>query len=129
MALQVSNGATLQCTFGMAPSSLTVLPANKVMTSNLPAATIMDKAPVVNIAPFGMCQCMGNPTVASATAAAQGVLTPMPCMPAIPGPWAPGCATVMIGNYPALDNSSKLLCAYGGVISIVSPGQTMVQIP
>ncbi|MGH3426388.1 MAG: tryptophan synthase subunit beta, partial [Mycobacteriales bacterium] len=33
-------------------------------------ACIMDHAPVVNVAPFGMCSCMGNPQVAAATAAA-----------------------------------------------------------
>ena len=86
----VCAGAMCQCSFGMAPSSLMVLPANRTMTGNMPDANIMDNKPMVNIMPFGMCQSMANPTVASATAAALGVLTPMPCVPMISAPWAPG---------------------------------------
>ena len=40
------------CSFGAAPSTLTVLPVNQVMTSSQPAATIMDHVPMVNIAPL-----------------------------------------------------------------------------
>ncbi len=129
MAMQVCMGAMLQCSFGAAPSSLVVLPTNQVMASSIPAATIMDNKPMVNIPPFGMCNSLANPTVASATAAALGVLTPMPCIPVIPAPWAAGSPTVLIGNMPALDNQSKLMCAWGGVIQINSPGQATVQIP
>ena len=67
----VSNGAVLQCTFGMAPGSLTVLPVNRVVHSSAaPQATIMDFAPMVNISSFGMCQTPSNPLVAAATAVA-----------------------------------------------------------
>ena len=128
MGQEVCTGAMLQCTFGVAPSSLMVLPANKVLTQ-APAANIMDNKPMVNIMPFGMCSSMANPTVAAATAAALGALTPMPCVPVIPAPWAPGSPTVLIANQPALNNSSKLMCAYAGVIQIVNPGQTTVMIP
>lgn len=128
MAVQVCMGATLQCSFGAAPSSLMVLPANRVMTGT-PAANIMDFAPMVNILPFGMCSSMANPAVASATAAALGALTPMPCVPVTPAPWVVGAPTVLIGNMPALNNTSKLMCAWGGVIQIVNPGQTQTMIP
>ena len=128
MGMQVCMGATLQCSFGVAPSSLVVLPANKVLTVT-PDANIMDNKPMVNILPFGMCSSMANPTVAAATAAALGALTPMPCVPVIPAPWAPGSPTVLIANMPALNNSSKLMCAYAGVIQIINPGQTTVMIP
>src|SRR5215469_9674593 len=128
MAIQVNMGSMLQCSFGAAPSSLVVLPANQVLTST-PDANIMDNKPLVNILPFGMCSSIANPTVASATAAALGVLTPMPCVPAIPAPWVPGAPTVLIGNMPALDNSSKLMCMWGGVIQIVSPGEFTVMEP
>jgi hypothetical protein len=67
--------------------------------------------------------------VISATAAALGVLTPMPCVPATAAPWAPGSPTVLIGNMPALDSTSKLMCNWAGVIQIRNPGQTTVQIP
>jgi hypothetical protein len=128
-------GAMLKCSMGAAPSSFVVLPVNKVMTSNVPAANIMDNKPMVNVMPFGVCKSMANPLVASATAAATtaalGVftLTPMPCVPNTPAPWVPGAPTVMIANMPALDNTSKLMCAYAGVIEITSAGQTTHMIP
>ena len=126
--MQVCMGAMLQCSFGAAPSSLVVLPANKTLTGT-PAANIMDNKPMVNIMPFAMCSSMANPTVAAATAAALGALTPMPCVPVIPAPWVPGAPTVLIANMPALDNNCKLTCAYGGMIQITNPGQTTVMIP
>jgi hypothetical protein len=129
MPMHVCMGATLQCSFGLAPSSLVVLPANQCMTNYVPAANIMDNKPMVNIMPFGMCTSIANPTVASATAAAMGVLTPMPCIPNTPAPWVPGAPTVMLGNMPALDDTSKLMCIWAGVIQVVYPGQVTEQIP
>jgi hypothetical protein len=129
MPLHVCSGATLQCSFGLAPSTLVVLPVNQLLTGFMPAANIMDNKPMVNIMPFGMCTCPANPTVAAATAAAMGVLTPMPCIPATAAPWAPGAATVILANMPALDDTSKLMCSYGGVISVIYAGQATEQIP
>jgi len=123
MGLHVCMGATLQCSFGAAPSSLMVLPDKAVLTSNMPAANIMDNKPMVNILPFGMCNSMANPMVAAATAAAMGALTPMPCLPVTAAPWAPGAPKVMLGGMPALDSDCKLMCNWGGVIQIVAPGQ------
>ena len=123
MGQLVVMGAMLQCSFGVAPSSLIVLPTNRTMCNNVPAANIMDNKPIVNIPTFGMCSSPANPQVASATAAACGVLTPMPCIPCTVAPWVPGSPTVLIGNMPALNNSSKCICTYGGVISINSAGQ------
>ncbi|MHA6485314.1 DUF4280 domain-containing protein [Paenibacillus sp. strain BS8-2] len=128
MGQLVCGGATLQCTFGAAPSSLLTLPANGVVNL-MPAANIMDNKPMVNILPFGMCNSLANPMVASATAAALGVLTPMPCVPVTAAPWAPGSPTVLIGNMPALNNSSKCMCNWGGVISVTAPGQMTIQVP
>lgn len=128
MGMCVCGGAMLSCSFGAAPSSLTVLPQNRVVTSQ-PIANIMDNKPIVNILPFGMCSSLANPTVASATAAALGVLTPMPCIPSTTAPWTPGCTTVLVANLPALNNSSKLMCMWGGVIQIAYPGQVAVMIP
>lgn len=127
MAQQVTSGAMMMCSFGMAPSALNVLPTNKTL-AGAPAANIMDQKPFVNIPPFAMCMSMANPAVASATAAALGVLTPMPCTPVIPAPWAPGSPTVMIGNMPALNNTSMCNCAYGGVISITFAGQVTTMV-
>ncbi len=126
MATLACLGATTQCSFGAAPSSLLVLPVNRVLQST-PMANIMDNKPFVNVLPFGMCTSMANPMVAAATAAALGVLTPMPCIPVTAAPWAPGVPTTLIGNMPALDMNSKCMCNWGGVISIVAPGQFVVQ--
>ena len=129
MAQQVCLGATLKCSFGLAPSTLMVLPKNMVQTSYVPAANILDNIPMVNILPFGMCTCTANPAVAAATAAALGTPTPAPCIPVTPAPWAPGATTVLIAYQPALDNTSKLNCVYGGIIEVVVAGQTTHQIP
>ncbi|OQS32957.1 DUF4280 domain-containing protein [Chromobacterium haemolyticum] len=129
MAKQVAMGALLQCSFGAAPSSLVVLPLDRVLAEGSPAATIMDHKPMVNIFPFGMCNCPANPTVAAATAAAFGVLTPMPCLPATTAPWVMGAPTVMIGNKPALDDIAQCLCAYGGTINIKNAATRKMLIP
>lgn len=128
MGCQVCAGALMQCSFGAAPSTLAVLPTNRVLTGT-PAATIMDFAPIVNVPPFGMCSSPSNPMVIAATAAALGVLTPMPCMPVPAGPWVAGAPTVLIGNMPALNDSSKLMCAWAGVIQLSFAGQATVMIP
>jgi len=121
----VTGGAMISCSFGAAPGTLMVLPANQVLCTQ-PVATIMDNKPMVNIMPFGMCSAPTNPTVITATAAALGVLTPMPCIPMTVAPWVPGVPTVLVGNMPALNQSCKLMCNWGGVIQIGMPGQTAV---
>jgi hypothetical protein len=80
----------------------------------------------MNVPPFGACTSVGNPTVAAATAAALGVLTPMPCVPVTAGPWVPGSLKVMNGGMPAVDSNCKLMCSWGGVIQVLNPGQTAV---
>ena len=128
MALLVVNGATLMCSFGAAPSSLVVIPANRVNASNVPAANIMDSTPMMNIQPFGMCSTLSNPQVAAATSAAQGVLTPQPCIPVTTGPWMPGSPTVLIANQPAVSNSCQLMCMWGGTITVSNAGQSTVTV-
>jgi hypothetical protein len=122
-------GAMMMCSFGAAPSSLVVLPTNMMITSNMPAANIMDNIPMTNIMPFGVCMSLANPEVAAATAAALGVLTPMPCIPVTPAPWVPGAPTVLLANMPALDNVSQLMCMWGGVITFTDAGQVTEEIP
>jgi hypothetical protein len=118
----------LKCSFGTAPSTLSVLPTNAVQTQT-PAANIMDYAPMVNIRPFGLCNSLANPTVAAATAAAMGALTPMPCVPATAAPWVVGATTFLINSMPALNNTSTLMCTWGGVIQITNAGQTYMVTP
>ena len=129
MPVQLTNGAVLQCSFGAAPGALQVLPTNRVMANSAPAATIMDHVPIVNIPSFGMCSSPANPTVAAATAAALGVLTPMPCVPATVAPWLPGVPTVLVGALPAVNNPCKLMCLWAGVIQVAAPGQFTVMTP
>lgn len=121
MPPQVNMGAMLACSFGAAPATLIVIPP-VVLAEGPPAANIMDNVPIANIPPFGMCSSIANPTVAAATAAALGVLTPMPCVPVIPAPWAPGVPKTLLRGMPALDASCKLMCAWAGVIQITNPG-------
>lgn len=123
MAKYVCMGALLTCSFGVAPSQLVVAVPLRPMIQNKPKANIMDHIPMVNILPFGMCNCPSNPMVAAATAAAMGVLTPMPCIPVTPAPWIPG-GKELVCNFPALLDNCKLMCAYGGSIAINFPGHT-----
>lgn len=129
MPLHCCMGAQMMCSFGLAPSNLVVLPINRETINAMPAANIMDHIPMVNIMPFGMCTSPANPVVAAATAAALGVLTPMPCIPATPAPWVVGAPTVTLAPFPALDNISQLMCIWGGVITFVEAGQVTTMIP
>lgn len=128
MPNHVVNSAMLKCSMGMAPGTLVVLPKNMMMVGNQPAATIMDHIPMVNILPFGMCRSPANPTVAAATAAAMGVLTPMPCIPNTPAPWMPGSPSMILGNMPALTSTCKCMCAWAGVIEVVNSGQITTKV-
>jgi Domain of unknown function (DUF4280) len=129
MPQQTCTTAQIMCSFGASPMPFNAGPVRKVLTSNLMAGNIMDNKPIVNIPPFVMCTSLANPAVASATAAALGVLTPMPCMPVIAAPWAPGVPNVLVENQLALDNNCKLMCNWAGVISFVTPGQFTHEIP
>ena len=114
----VNAGSLLTCTMGAAPAALAVV-VPTTTAQGPPAANIMDCVPMANIPTFGMCMSPANPMVAAATAAALGVLTPMPCIP-VTTPWTPGSPKVLVRNFPALDATSKCMCAYGGQISSVT---------
>ena len=114
----VNAGSLLTCTMGATPAALAVV-VPTTTAQGPPAANIMDFAPITNIPTFGMCMSPANPMVAAATAAALGVLTPMPCIP-VTTPWTPGAPMVLVRNFPALDAASKCMCGYGGQISAVT---------
>jgi uncharacterized Zn-binding protein involved in type VI secretion len=115
--------ATMQCSFGLAPSTVVALPKGPpVMIEGKLAATVADTIPMANIPPFAMCMSLSNPMVIAATTAALGVLTPMPCVPAPIGQWLPGALQTKINGMPALTAGSTLNCAYGGVIAVLMPG-------
>ncbi len=128
MAQLVCSTAQIKCSFGVAPSALIVIPSSMVMVNNMPAATIMDFNPMANIPPFGMCMTITNPAVAAATSAALGVFTPAPCIP-VTAPWVPGSPTVLISNKPALSSTATCMCTWGGVITVLMPGQMQTQVP
>ena len=115
----------MMCTMGQGPpAQLTPIPAGApVQAGGQLAATVMDFKPMANIPTFGMCMSPANPQVAAATAAAMGVLTPQPCIPATSAPWSPGSMKVRIGQVAALVQTDTCQCMWGGTISITSPGQ------
>ncbi|WP_026344977.1 DUF4280 domain-containing protein [Novispirillum itersonii] len=125
MSFPCQAGAICSCSFGAAPSALMVLPVNRVMTA-MPVANIMDNKPFLNILPFGVCTSMANPMVAAATAAALGVLTPMPCIPNTVAPWIPAQPMVLVGSMPIVDNGAMLTCLWGGMITVSFAGQVTV---
>lgn len=129
MARHVCMGALMRCSFGVTPSPLVVPPVKRVLVGGSPAANIQDHVPVENIPPFGMCTSPLNPMVIAATTAALGVPTPAPCIPVTPAPWLVGAPTVEVGGAPALDDQSRLMCTWGGVIQVVEPGQFTVDVP
>ena len=127
MGLMVVTGAMTVSTMGMAPGTLTASVQSVCLAGGKPVAVVGDMAPMASVGACGMCTSMMNPTVSAATAAALGVLTPQPCVPAPAGPWKPGGAVIIAGA-PCLSSDSVLNCAYGGVISITNPGQTQVML-
>lgn len=129
MSMQVCSGAMLLCSFRLAPSSLMVLPVNRTIPANMPAANIMDNKPMINKMAFGACMSLADPTVAAAISAAMGVLTPMPYIPATTAPWTLGAPTVLIANMPALHHTPNLMGNWAGVLTITNPGQMTVMIP
>lgn len=128
MGLQCCTGGQMICSMGTSPASFSAMP-RPMTTSGAPLGNINDHIPMMNIAPFGMCQSPANPMVTAATAAASGTLTPQPCIPATASPWAPGATTVLIGGVPALNNSSTLSCMWAGTISFLDAGQVAVTVP
>ncbi len=131
MPLLVVNGATLQCPMAVPPgtTSMIVTSVHRAQAGNQSAANIADFVPMTNIPSFGMCMSLKNPQVATATSAAQGVLTPQPCVPVIVAPWSPGSATVTLDNLPALNDTSTCQCIWGAAIRVAYAGQATVMIP
>lgn len=118
----VISGAKLKCSEGLSPGSLTVLPTNGTEGDDQPVATVDDHEPMVNIASFGMCKTQSNPQVAAATSAAQGVLTPMPCIPLVTSAWSSGADDVTLSDTKALTEESTCSCQWSGTIEITDPG-------
>ena len=121
----IIQGTLLKCSFGNAPVPIMVLPDKKV-NSMLPVAVKSDHIPFLNILPFGMCSNPANPMVIAATAAAMGVLTPVPCIPCTVQDWTGACGKVKIKGKEVINMDSRLQCLYGRSIQTAAPMQPRV---
>lgn len=119
----VCSTAKIKCSCGDKISTLTVLPSRTIWLTGQPQANISDHKSMQNIAPFGKCHTTAYPPTGSATAAAHGKLTPMPCVPNTPFPWMGGKNDVLLKGAPALLKSSTCRCVYGGTITLTYDGQ------
>ncbi|HXT94600.1 MAG TPA: DUF4280 domain-containing protein [Trebonia sp.] len=124
MAVQVSTGAQVECSFGAAPAVFSASGENVAATT---AAGVVTDVEEENIPSFGMCSAPTNPDVMAATAAALGTLTPAPCVPVL-SPWTPGALRVTVNGVAALGSDSKCMCDWAGVIQVIDPGQERVTI-
>ena len=120
--LVVATGMCM-CSMGTTPAPLNVTNNSKVLSDGKPCGTMADAQGLANVGPFGMCTSLANPAVAAATAAALGVLTPQPCVPAVTGTWIPTKPKVLIGGKPCLSSDCKAVCAYAGSLSVSFAGQ------
>lgn len=129
MSLAVVGGALIKCSFGLTPTPLVVLPDRTVMAEGMLMGNIEDRHPLENIETFGMCSSLTNPKVDTATTAAAGVLTPMPCIPKVVEPWISEALDVMVQGSPAIDKTAIVMCLWEGVIHIKEPGNFTVTVP
>lgn len=125
----VGETSLLQCSFGLSPSPLVVLPDRTIVAESMLMGNISDMIPFANIEPFGLCISLANPQVAAATAAAFGVLVPMPCEPITIDPWVSEAVNVLVETMPAIDQTALLMCLWAGVITIEEPGNFTVMVP
>lgn len=125
MGMMVVTGACCQCSFGTIPCTLQATSQMSCMADGKPIATIQDGQPGINLPGFGLCTSLVNPTVAAATAAALGVLTPQPCTMVPAGVWTASNPKVLVGGIPCLLSDAVLMCGLGaGSIRVLMPGQT-----
>lgn len=109
MSRLVVHNAILECTDGANTAVLTI-PYSPDEAGGQPSASIFDTAPGININNFGFCR-----------------LILQQCAPITPGPWT-DLGTSVVNVRPALVEGSTLACMHGGTISIVSPGQSTVEV-
>lgn len=122
--IYVCSGAVLKCSYGTSNGSLSATPKSVSLCSQ-DQANIGDHISMVNIKPFGKCRSLGYPPTAAATSAHHGHLTPMPCVPGTTSNWSTVDANSILVGKPALLNTAKLRCIYGGQITIINPGQSL----
>lgn len=112
----------MKCTMGTSTAKLKATPKNVSLVGK-DQANIADFVSMVNVPGFGRCRSLAYPPTAAATAANHGHLTPMPCVPGTCPFWSAVDRNSLVCGQPALLKAATLKCAFGGTISIVSPGQ------
>lgn len=112
----VNTGTQMRCIMSAIPTQFIADPNRTVFIEGAQMGNIMDNK-ISNLRPGMMCQSLANPAVASATAAAMGVLTPQPSMLTPLGPWIMGKFNVLVQGQPALLNTDMLMCSFGGQLS------------
>lgn len=123
MTTYIASTAELSCNQGDKKSKLFVSPSRTIFLNGKPKANISDHISMKNILPFGKCRSLANPTVAAATAAHHGRLTPMPCVPNTPMPWMIGKKDVIEKGDASLKKDCRLQCIWNGIITINNDGQ------
>ena len=104
----VVEGATLECTMGIASGRLLVPSPHGIELRGKNRANIGDAKPFVNIPSFGGCTIISPPK---------------PCTPACTM-WYGGKTDTHLQGLPALLTTGKLICtAGGGLITITDSGQ------
>lgn len=129
MGMMVVTGAQCVCSFGTAPGTLKATGQSGYQAQGKTVATVTDCQPNINLTPFGMCISLLNPAVASATAAALGVLTPQPCSFVPAGTWLASNPKLMASGRQCLTDDATVTCGVGGgSIRVTVPGQTSVMV-
>ncbi len=125
----LTTGCMLTCSFGMAPGVFQALeiPGKPVVTG-MTVATMVEIIPLENIPDFVMCTSEANPEVIAATAAALGVLTPMPCVPVVVDPWDPPSTLAGYDGLPLATVASTCLCLWGGEIAVDLPSEMVAAV-
>lgn len=125
MANMTTQTATLQCSYGASPCSLTVTNVTTAQGVNNMAANILTDTAYSDISGFSTCTSPSNPVISGSG----GTVSSTGCTPTFGSPWTPGSTTVQISSICALTSSSTLTCNYAsGTISIINSGATTVTV-
>ena len=129
MTSVVTTGSSAICTCGTTSAELIADYDTGAIVNDMIVMTVDMIVSEVNIMSFGECDSLVNPEVSTATAAAGGVTTPMPCVPVVASDWTTGSLTASQDGIAYITDTSTCTCSYGGVISIVSAMGTLMITP
>lgn len=115
----VCHGAMLRCAFGSTLSTLLVSRHATGTEASQAFATVEDNHPLRNIQPFGNCFAAAHPLAHTGAA---------PCVPQTHSLWELRAPSVRYEQRVALRGDASLRCEYGGVITVLQPGQQATQV-